>query len=117
MIFFNLLNPVGFRTVHSGGDIYTVFDEESDFQIENEQFRRQSTNIWKNLIFPNPSFLYLSFSSSPGSFGMIPGSEPVQFDMEKLFLLSVSKENLDCRGQIRKTYPIKISENFKKFLI
>ena len=27
--------------VHSGDEIYTVFDEESDVQVENEQFRRQ----------------------------------------------------------------------------
>ena len=28
---------------------------------------------------------------------MIPGYEPVELDLEKLFLLSVSKENLDVR--------------------
>ena len=27
----------------------------------------------------------------------IPGSEPIQLDLEKLFLLSVSKENLDFK--------------------
>ena len=37
--------------VHPGGEIYTVFDEESDYQVENEQFRRQSSKQWKNLIF------------------------------------------------------------------
>ena len=36
--------------VHSGGEIYTVFDEESDFQVENEQLRHQRSKIWKNLI-------------------------------------------------------------------
>ena len=48
-------------TVGAGGEIYTVFDEESDFQVENEQFRRQRSKIWKNLVFKNPSFLYPSF--------------------------------------------------------
>ena len=43
--------PVG-----AGGEIYTVFDEESDFQVENEQFRRQRSKIWKNLVLKNPSF-------------------------------------------------------------
>jgi len=28
-------------SVHSGGEIYTVFDEESDFKVENEQFKHQ----------------------------------------------------------------------------
>ena len=39
--------------VDAGGEIYTVFDEESDFQVENNQFRRQRLKIWKNLIFKN----------------------------------------------------------------
>ena len=34
---------------------------------------------------------------------MIPGSEPIHLDLEKLFLLSVSKEFVDFRG---------ISKNF-----
>ena len=32
--------------VHAGGEIYTVFDEESDFQIK-DQFKRPVANIWK----------------------------------------------------------------------
>ena len=36
-----------------------------------------------------------------------PGSESIQFDMEKLFLPSVSKENLDLRGKIQKNLPYK----------
>ena len=35
---------------------------------------------------------------------MIPGYEPVELDLEKLFLLSVSKENLDFGGKHEKTY-------------
>ena len=46
--------------VHSGGEIYTAFDEESDYQVENEQVRRQRSKIWKNLILNNPSFTYPS---------------------------------------------------------
>ena len=42
--------------VHARGEIYTVFDEESDFQIENSQFRQPEANIWKNLIFENLVF-------------------------------------------------------------
>ena len=37
--------PVG-----AGGEIYTVFDEESDFQVENEQFRHPGAKNWKNQI-------------------------------------------------------------------
>ena len=36
--------------VHARGDIYTVFHEESDFQVENSQFRQPGPTIWKNLI-------------------------------------------------------------------
>ena len=34
---------------------------------------------------------------------VFPGSEPIQFDLEKLFLLSVSKENVDLRGKDKET--------------
>ena len=32
-----------------------------------------------------------------GGFVKVPGYEPIHLDLEKLFLLSVSKENLDFR--------------------
>ena len=47
--------------VHAGGEIYTVFDEESVFQVENKQFRHQRSKIWKNLIFKNLIFYILVF--------------------------------------------------------
>ena len=47
--------------VHAGGEIYTVFDEESVFQVENRQFRHQRSKIWKNLIFKNLVFYILVF--------------------------------------------------------
>ena len=54
--------------------------------------------------------------SSPVGFLKIPGSEPVQLDLEKLFLLSVSKENLDLRGNIEKHIPYNILCFFDVFL-
>ena len=51
--------------------------------------------------------IYLFFSS-PAGFARIPGSEPIHLDLEKLFLLSVSKENLDFRGKNEKNLPYKI---------
>ena len=36
---------------------------------------------------------------------VFPGSEPIQFDLEKLFLLAVSKENFNLRRKIRKNLP------------
>ena len=47
--------------VHPGGEIYTVFDEESEYQVENSQFRQPGPKIWKNLIFKNLVFLNPSF--------------------------------------------------------
>ena len=38
-----------------------------------------------------------------------PGSESIQLDLEKLFLLAVSKENLAIRGNIEKNLPFTIS--------
>ena len=32
------------------GEIYTVFDEESNFQVENSQFRQPGQNIHKHMI-------------------------------------------------------------------
>ena len=40
-----------------------------------------------------------------------PGSESIQFDMEKLFLIAVSKENLDFIGKIQKNIPYNIFEH------
>ena len=51
--------------------------------------------------------------SSPAGFARIPGSKPTHLDMEKLVLLSVSKENLDFRRKIEKNLP---NTNFKLFL-
>ena len=42
--------------VQSRGEIYTVFDEESDFQVENSQFRQPGPKMWKNLILKNLVF-------------------------------------------------------------
>ena len=36
---------------------------------------------------------------------MIPGSEPILLDLEKLFLLSDSVENLKCNGQLKVSEP------------
>ena len=38
---------------------------------------------------------------------MIPGYEPVELDLEKLLLLSVSKEHLDFRRRHEKNLPYK----------
>ena len=36
--------------VHPVGELYSVFDEGSDAQIENDQFSRQRSKIWKNIV-------------------------------------------------------------------
>ena len=43
---------------------------------------------------------------------MVPGYEPVELDLEKLFLLSVSKENLDLKGKSEKTYTRKFFKHY-----
>ena len=57
---------------------------------------------------------FVFFFSSPSGFARMPGSEPIHLDLEKLFLLSVAKENLDFRGKIEKNLPYKIFQNLKK---
>ena len=39
-------------------------------------------------------------TGTDGTYMVFPGSEPIQFDMEKLFLPSVSKENFEFRVNI-----------------
>ena len=51
--------------VHARGEIYTVVDEESDFQIEHSKFRQPGPKIWKNLIFKNLVFFNPSFLNRP----------------------------------------------------
>ena len=53
----------------------------------------------------NPIFLNV------GRFVQVPGLEPTHLDLEKLFLLSVSKENLDFRCKIEKHLPYEILKN------
>ena len=45
-----------------------------------------------------------------GGILLIPGYEPAELDLGKLFLLSISKENLDLRGKNEKNLPYKISK-------
>ena len=48
-----------------------------------------------------------------GGLVQVPGSEPIHLDLEKLFLLSVSKENFDFRWKSEKNLPYK-NFNFLK---
>ena len=47
--------------VHARGEIYIVFDEGSDFQVENNQFRQPGPKIGKNLISKTYLFEHLVF--------------------------------------------------------
>ena len=41
---------LGRFAVHAQGEIYIVVDEESDVQVENNQFRQPGPKIGKNLM-------------------------------------------------------------------
>ena len=43
--------------VHAGGDIDTVFDEESCFKVKNAQFRQPGAKHMEKPSFENPSCL------------------------------------------------------------
>ena len=60
-------------------------------QQENPIFNPQTFQHFSSIFFSGLIF------SSPAAFARIPGSEPIHLDLEKLFLLSVSKENFDFR--------------------
>ena len=47
-----------------------------------------------------------------GGFVRGPGLEPTHLDLEKLFLLSVSKENLDFKRKHEKILPYEILQIF-----
>ena len=57
-----------------------------------ESLKNKDFNFENNL-----KYVFSCFILKVGGFLMTPGYEPVELDLEKLFLLSVSKENLDFR--------------------
>ena len=64
--------------------------------------RRKTSKLEISISRKNRKICLDLIFSSPAGFARIPGSEPIHLDLEKLFLLSVSKENLDFRGKHRK---------------
>ena len=71
---------------------------------------RRKTKIYKIYGFNPPRAL---FSSRCAAFSLLPGSEPIHLDLEKLFLLSDSMENLKFNGKIEISEPEKIGKNPK----
>ena len=59
------------------------------------------------------SFLIVLISNS-AKFSWIPGSEPIHLDLEKLFLLSDSMENLKLDGKHRFRNPKKRTRKIRK---
>ena len=57
--------------VHPGDEMYTVFDEESDFQIKNARFSQPGANIWKHLISKNLFFDILVFNTPCRFYGLV----------------------------------------------
>ena len=55
-------------------------------------------------LYTQSSFLILLISNS-ARFSRIPGPEPIHLDLEKLFLLSDSMENLKSNGKIEISEP------------
>ena len=62
------------------------------------------------------SFLIVLISNS-ARFSWIPGSEPIHLDLEKLFLLSDSMENLKFNGKFEISEPEKKSKKIRKIPI
>ena len=54
-------------------------------------------------------YVFPCFTLNVGRFVKVPGYEPIHLDLEKLFLLSVSKENFDFSRKIEKNLPYKKS--------
>ena len=72
-----------------------------DFSVQRPKYR-------KNLPYKVLNICFSSFIIKVGGFVKVPGYEPVHLDLEKLFLLSVSKENLDLSSKNEKNLPYKI---------
>ena len=60
---------------------------------------------------------YPELISNSGRFSRVPGSEPVHLDLEKLFLLSDSMENLQFRSKNKNSEPENKSKKYKQILI
>ena len=75
----------------------------SNIEISNSKINPKNSENSCFVVFP-------CFILKVDGILLIPGYEPVHLDLEKLFLLSVSKENLDFRLKNEKTY-----KNVRKF--
>ena len=65
----------------------------------------------------NESSLLIVLMSNSARFSRIPGSEPIHLDLEKLFLLSDSMENLNFDRKFEISEPEKKIEKIQKFPI
>ena len=61
--------------------------------------RGKTSKIQMSISKKNRKRVFYCFTLKVQGFVRIPGYEPVELDLEKLFLLSVSKENLDFRRE------------------
>ena len=89
----------------------TVFPELSKPNCSGSH-RRKASKIEISISKKSKNVLFPCFILKVGGFLRIPGYEPVELDLEKLFLLSVSKENLDFRRKNQRNLPYKISTFF-----
>ena len=76
-----------------------------DFQVKIERSLSSRRSTLGN---SSPINVCACFILKVQGFVKIPGYEPVELDLEKLFLLSVSKGNLYFRGKHEKNLPYKI---------
>ena len=70
---------------------------ELPIRSKNQYLSRKTTIITFKVFNAFRRNCFSSFILKVGRFGKVPGYEPIHLDLEKLFLLSVSKENLDFR--------------------
>ena len=90
---------------------------------KNKEFSRKTTIIrfkhFKTTVFFFAEHVFPPLILNVDQFVKVPGYEPIHLDLEKLFLLSVSKENLDFRGKHEKNLPynfLKLIDFFRLFV-
>ena len=83
-----------------------------DASVQRPKYRKHDLDKCKHYI----KHVFACFVLKVQGFVKIPGYEPVELDLEKLFLLSVSKENFDSRGNNEKILPYKISKKIGKIM-
>ena len=95
--------------------MHTAFHGESEFADENIQILQGNIKFHAFQIVEVFNIKQVRFFMTTRRISMIPGSEPILLDLEKLFLLSGSLGNQCVQPKIQILRPKQIQQNNKNY--